>query len=345
MNRSIAAAVLFFWLTVMSATGAEAQAAGVTIQRVSYKGWADAYRLSNGMVDVVVVPSVGGRVMRYGYVGGPNAFWENPTAAGKPIPLGTWANTGGDKIWPWSQDDWPALIGRNFPPPVAADQAPHQAEVVGSDTLRLTSSRVVPWGFRIVRDIRLAPTGTQVYVSSRFVQEGTGSSPPVGVWAITQVPATPLIFARLTPQASSLENGIKPMGAVSFTLTRPAPAILQAARFSLESGKFGTDADLLASLVNDDTLLTLRFAAAAPADNAGAAYQPGERAQIYNQPDDAEAQRKFGVTAYNELELTSPRKTLKPGDTLTLNVVWELRRLSPDKRNPAAISALIKALP
>lgn len=337
------AVILLFFLTAVQTAWAD-----VSIERINYKGWAGSYRLTNGVVEVVVVPSVGGRIMRYAFVGGPNALWENPAVAGKPIRFGEWPNTGGEKVWLWSQDDWDKIIGRSFPPPTAADQAPHQAEIVGRDTLRLTSSVVVPWGLRIVRDIRLSAKGTEVFTSNRFVQAHESAITqeyPVALWTVMQVPATSLVFARLKPEAAQLENSIKPMGKANFTFTRPQESILQAAREPRMTGKFGTDADLLAGVVNGSTLVSVRFATgAAPADNTGAAYQPGERAQVYAHPDDPEALKK-GFTPYVELELTSPRKALKPGETLTMNHVWSLRKL-PDaaERTPEAVATLLTAL-
>ena len=42
--------------------------ASVAIERVEYKGWTDAVYLSNGEVELVVVPQIG-RIMHYGFKG------------------------------------------------------------------------------------------------------------------------------------------------------------------------------------------------------------------------------------------------------------------------------------
>jgi hypothetical protein len=178
---------------------AAAAAAPVTVTRVNYHGWPGAYRLANGTVDLVIVPAVG-RILRYGFLGGPNALWENPAVAGKPGQFtGDWNNIGGDKIWPWPQDEWEKRTGRAWPPPPATDQAVHQAFVVKPDTVRLVSPVVAGYGLRIVRDIRLAPTGTQVTITSRFEKIRPGADFPTGVWSITQVPVPDWTLARLVP--------------------------------------------------------------------------------------------------------------------------------------------------
>lgn len=348
MQRSIArrtVAPLFLLLLIfgimMTTTHAE-----VSIERVTYRGWKDAYRLSNGTVDLVVVPEVG-RIMRYGLVLGPNMLWENPTAVGKPIPLGQWPNTGGDKVWPWKQDDWQAITGSAWPPPAAADQAPHQAEVVGKDTVRLTSTVLVPYGIRIVREIRLAPEGTQVFLTNRFVKVREGGDYSVGVWTITQVPATTWVLARTLPTVSALNGGYlslagdKEKGGFAAITLLPGGA-LKVDRRPNDSAKLGTEADLLASL-QGDLLFTVRIAPMPPRDNTGASYDKGERAQIYSQPDNVEDAAR-GITPYIELEFTSPRRTLKNGETLTLEQVWELRRLPKDRLEPAAVVETLKAI-
>jgi hypothetical protein len=315
--------------------------ANVTITRTTYKGWADAYRMTNGTVELVVVPSVG-RVMRYGFVGGPNVLWENPTVAGKPIPLGTWPNTGGDKIWPWPQDDWGKLLPAAWPPPAAADQAPHQAAIVGKDTLRLTSGIVSPWGVRIVRDIRLDSSGTGVHFTNRFTRVSAGESSPIGVWTITQVPATAWVMARLLPSADQLTEGYQPLsGAAAFkAVTKTPEGCLRVERNPAQATKIGTDADLVTTL-QGDTLFTVQDTPDVPSDNAGLSYAPGERAQFYSQPDDANAAKK-GITPYIEMEMTSPKRALKKGETITLSLVWNLRRLPPAEQNPDGIAGVIK---
>lgn len=351
MNRRTALGALAGGVGMV--TGRRASAGIVFLEKTEYKGWRNAYRLRNATIEVVVVPSVGGRILRYGFTGGPNMLWENPTVAGKPISLTTWPNTGGDKSWPWDQADWPNLIGHDWPPPPAADPAPYQAEILNGDTLRLTSSLVSPWGIRIVRDIRVDRTGTGVFVTTRFTRVVPGESVNCAVWVVTQIPPTPFVLARLTQSVRGvldgpLGGGFKPLGndnrlTANFkNVARIANGALLIERDATKSAKLGTDADAFAS-VHGDTLFTIRQASTAPGDNAGAEYRSGERAQVYNQPDDAEA-AKQGITAYVELEMTSPRKTIKAGETLTLAQEWRLSRLSAADRTPERVAALLESV-
>lgn len=324
--------------TLLAMTVGSATPAAVTVERVTYQGWADAYRLSNGTVDLIVVPSVA-RIMRYGFIGGPNVLWNNPTSLGKPIPLGEWPNTGGDQPWPWPQADWPIRTGRGWPPPAAMDQAPQQIKVVSSDTLRLTSSLVAGYGLRVVRDIRLASTGTQATIQTRFEKVRSGAQFPVAVWTITQLPAPDFMLARLLSD-STLQPGYKFFSETPWkTLRREGTGALYIERPTDKSAKIGMDADLLA-WVKGDLLYTQK---AVGAERGGGAYQPGDRAQIYSHPDNADDLAR-GITPYIELELTAPLRTLTRGQSQTLEVVWELRRLPAGERVPASVVGLLPRL-
>ena len=321
--------------------GAAAQAAGVTMMtRVAYNGWPEAYRLANGTVEVIVVPSVG-RVMRYGFVGGPNVLWENSFLLGKTaVPAragGDWQNFGGDKIWPWPQGEWGQRTGRDWPPPTAADHAPHQAAVVGPGVLRLTSPIMAGYGVRIVRDVELAPSGTRVRIRSRLAKVRDGAAFPVAAWSVTQMPVPDLLFAR--PMAgTTLENGVKPVAGddAPWKSVRRESGVLVLERPTARNSKLFFDADLLA-WAEGDTLFTQRPAAPVPPVSD---YEPGDRAQIFSLADDPNTPD----AAYVELEMTSSKRILAKGESATLDVIWELRRLPNGQRTPAAIAALLTGL-
>ncbi len=114
----------------------------ITIQKQSYYGWDDALVMSNGVVEAVIVPSIG-RVMQFRFVGeSTGVFWENAALAGKSVNPASndWGNFGGDKSWPAPQSEWPKITPRAWPPPVAFDSMPCTAtiELVASFILRKT---------------------------------------------------------------------------------------------------------------------------------------------------------------------------------------------------------------
>ena len=46
------------------------------IEQVSWGGWPHCYRLSNSEIELILTADVGPRVIRCGFVGGPNVFKE-----------------------------------------------------------------------------------------------------------------------------------------------------------------------------------------------------------------------------------------------------------------------------
>src|SRR5579862_9449152 len=99
----------------------------VTVTQTDYNGWSGAYRLTNGAAELIFVPQIG-RIMRYGYVDGPNILWNNPAMAGKAADADdaakNWPNFGGDKLWPAPQERWP------WPPDPILDHAPQTVKVL-----------------------------------------------------------------------------------------------------------------------------------------------------------------------------------------------------------------------
>src|SRR2546422_626941 len=112
------------------------------------RDWPDALRLNNGAVNLVIVPSVG-RIMRFGFTDSANLLWINPLlrptrigeeAGSVPTTLPARRNYGGDRAWPWPQDQWPTMIGRTWPPPAEVDQEPMTARLTGPLSATMQSS-------------------------------------------------------------------------------------------------------------------------------------------------------------------------------------------------------------
>jgi len=311
--------------------------AQVAVTHVAYEGWQDAYKISNGTAEVVVVPQIA-RIMRYGYVNGPNLLWNNPAELGKSGDTsGNWRNFGGDKPWPWSQDDWPTWFKReaNWPPPPEADQTPQTAVIVGVNTVRMTSPVLARTGLRIVRDITLGETGTRVDSVTRFERVEDGYDFPVGAWTITQTPFTRgAIVARLVPGDTTLAEGWRILGDLSpFASARRSPdgVTLAVTRDPDAKGgrKLGFDGDALAGVIGDTVLM---IHADSP-ESKGFAWRPGERGQIY---------MSDASNPYIEWEFTSPPKPIKKGESVTLTTTYEARRIAADRSGSDAVESALR---
>src|SRR5436305_6468398 len=140
------------WVAMMAV---ECQAyAQVKIERITYHGWKGCYRMSNGTVELVMVPQIG-RVMRYAFVKGENVLWENPALFGKTVDLTNppkdWTNFGGDKLWPAPQDRW------GWPPDPVIDAGQPEVTVLPNGRLRITGKASKKHGIRFIREISLDP--------------------------------------------------------------------------------------------------------------------------------------------------------------------------------------------
>ncbi len=91
--------------------------AAVTIEKTSYKGWPNCYRITNGTVELIVTGDVGPRIIRYAFTGGPNLFKEFPEQLGKSGEK-EYQLRGGHRLWvapetlrtSWALDNGPVKI-------------------------------------------------------------------------------------------------------------------------------------------------------------------------------------------------------------------------------------------
>jgi hypothetical protein len=307
--------------------------AAVRIEDTDYPGYGPAYRVTNGEAELVVVPAVG-RIIRYAFVNGQNALWENPNTKNAK---GYW-HFGGEKVWPWPQDEWRDAGGRKagWPPPPGADPLKIEARAEAG-VLVLTSTVIPDYGVRLVREIRLADTGSEVVMTSRFEKVADGRDDPVAVWTIAQVPDPELVLARIS-ESTALEKGYLPMGLAEFKSIRREANLLSIERSPSRSTKIGLDGDLLAA-VRNRVLFVQEYVESATTKGE---HRPGHRAQVYGNPDKTDA-HPADVPPYVELEFTSPMKKLAKGDSVALTLKWSLHHVRSGDR--AAISELVGARP
>jgi hypothetical protein len=136
-----------------------------SIRQAPFRGW-EAYYLENGLVRLVAVPQIGGRVMAYDL--GDYAFlFVDPDLAGKTFSaeehqgdgsLAAWKNYGGDKTWPapqgWDNDEqW------HGPPDPVLDSGRYTVEEAtateGQAKIRMVSPPDPRTGVQITRAITL----------------------------------------------------------------------------------------------------------------------------------------------------------------------------------------------
>lgn len=188
MRRSFASLLLVTLLLARHASAAEAR-------KSQYRGW-DSLAMSNGLVEVQVVPDIGGRVMQF-RLGDFEFLWVNEDLAGKPptatglAPGGGWLNYGGDKLWPapqgWDNDkQWPG------PPDAVLDGSPHTGSIVNgagaSVGVKLVSRKDPRSGIQFSRVIRVADDAAHVSFETTMTNIDTKPR-RWGIWQVTQLNA------------------------------------------------------------------------------------------------------------------------------------------------------------
>ena len=337
------------WLLLLFLTffGAGVSAAPVTVTQISWHGWPQAVRLSNGVVEVVVVPQIG-RVMAFEFTGHPetNPLYENPdwTPSRNHIPKpGEWANYGGDKVWPAPQSDWPRYIGHDFPPDRAFDGLPETVHLLPSG-LRLVSPMSREFGLHIERTLTLRPGEPRLYLTQTLIRTQPGTAPDrsLAVWAITQVSGDG-VFVLPLPALSAARTSPFPLGYQSLSSPPVAPPfwramvvrgrrVLLGRRDPVNSHKVATKArDGWLVHVSDTGIVFTEYSAIAPGvypdDNS-----PGE---VYS---------NAGDSNYLEMETLGPLAPVRPGHSLTTQIVWRLSRLPAAPKNDAeAANAAVRA--
>lgn len=151
-----------------------AQAGEVTMQeKVSYGGWPNCIRLSNGDIELIVTTDVGPRVIRLGFVGGQNFFSEFADQMGKTGGE-EWRIYGGHRLW-----HAPEAMPRTY----ALDNGPVSASWDGK-TLKITQPTEETTGIQKEMEITLAENENRVNVLHRLINRNLWDV-ELAAWALT----------------------------------------------------------------------------------------------------------------------------------------------------------------
>ncbi|MFA5256959.1 MAG: hypothetical protein WC360_02310 [Opitutales bacterium] len=275
-----------------------------------YNGWKDAVVMSNGLVEVVVVPSIG-RVMQFRFAGetdGP--FWENCALAGKHVAnTSPWnvsqGSYGGDKSWPAPQTAW------GWPPPEAFDNSACAVETLPDSSLLLTSPVCAKSGVQVLRKITLEPDGASMSIQTTY-KKVRGEPVEFAIWIITQTKA-PLALYLNAPETSLFEGACSiQIGEPSEHLTRK-PGLLRLTRDLKQNLKIGNDGTRLV-LVGETELLRMDIAR-----RAGTYADGGCSIEVYT---------NAGPAAYVEMETLGPLNSLNAGDEASDTTTYTLAHRS-----------------
>ncbi len=283
--------------------------ANVTVKEVTYKGWPNSYLLTNGTVNLVLVPSIG-RIMYYGEANGPNTLWNNPAMLGRPAPVdaaANWPNFGGDKLWPSPQSVW------NWPPDPLLDSAPLKVKVTAQHELLATGQPSPKSGIRFERLISMNPVTGAVTLRNTMTNI-SGAPVHWGIWEVFQANSPLLVIAPLSPPAKFAR------GYFSFYAKNPPLATVRHAKLMLRRN---TKSNWKIGIYAAHSLLQVKYAGRHETtlslwhsvNGAGRYPDGGCTLEVYSSPDPLN---------YMEMELMGPMITLQPGGRAVMITHWRL---------------------
>jgi hypothetical protein len=332
---------------VVMTGSARADSSVCSVTKENYLGW-DAIKMTNGIVTLHVVPSIGGRVIQF-ELGGHAYFNIHPKLKGKVVPPAEsdfgmeWTNYGGDKIWTapqgWQSDaEWPG------PPDPILDAGPYTAEIIANNAnevaVRLTSQSDSRSGVQIGRTLRIRSGSSTVKVEL-FMKNISKRQVRWSLWEVTQHdasdPSDPKQYNKdlwaycpVNPR-SMFPRGFNYMFGL---VNNPAFTLDESGRFfrahyRYQVGKVGLDASAGWLAVVDRTTRHAFFESfdfvpnAAYADNASVEFWMQGPGEFINNQEIVNMQGGPEEFPYlMESEIVSPFAKLAPGEEYHFKLAW-----------------------
>lgn len=167
----------------------------LSIQEISFHGW-DAIKMSNGIIEAIAVPEIGGRLMNVS-LGTHQFLFANPNLLGKRFTFeeyagdGTilnWKNFGGEKTWPAPQgwDDSSQWAGPPDPVLDSGKYIPNHSVQEDIAKLTMTSPPDKRSGLRIHRSISMEPNSSRLHLTLTFENISDGEV-TWSIWDVAQL--------------------------------------------------------------------------------------------------------------------------------------------------------------
>lgn len=287
----------------------------VQVQQMEYKGWEKAFKIDNGIIEAIVVPSIG-RIMSFGYVAGKNLLWNNDSLLGKKLYYkdknsagSDWINYGGDKVWPLSEKYFPAVLDRSWPPDEYFDNSPFDFELLENGII-LQSPVSQNTGTALRRKITMADSSSRLDIKQKLTQVKMNPSFPATIWSITQVIPPEIVIMDKNPD-SKFNNSVIYMGEEGKPAVRNTEGHIWADAQVQGKYKFGTDSRQYLAAQFGKNLLIQNF----------------EYYQDQKYPDGGCSVEVYFSPEYIEMELLSPERKMEQEESISFDISWELKEL------------------
>jgi hypothetical protein len=310
------------------------------LAKVNFEGW-QAFELANGLVQVFVVPEIGGRIIQL-RVGEESFLYINPRLRGQVLPTAQdgpdagWKNYGGSKVWPapqgWSSDEeWPG------PPDPILDGGPFDCRIAeespGTVAIHLTSPHDEYTGLTFSREIRIFRGSAEVQIAHTIKNT---SQRPVrwSIWQVTQQVAHPDLAVFLPATAFHKMFGDQEYPGITIDVQRR----LMRLQFADVVAKFGMkpEAGWLATLDSRRrTVLAETFqlfpGAPYPDDAAAELWINGHGICTIHGDRYDSSYEAVGCDPFVETEILSPLVELRPGLAYSFVIGWHCARVEANE--------------
>lgn len=172
---------------------------GIKVQKISYGGWENCLRITNGIVELIVTTDVGPRIIRYGFIGRENVMCEVEATLG--LTGGDeWRIYGGHRLW-----HSPESKTRTYEP----DNKPVAWEETTEGVKTMQDVEVIS-NIKKEMEISLEPGSSRVRIIHRLTNKG-GWPLELSVWSISAMAAGGI---EVIPQ-SRQDTGLLPNRVIS----------------------------------------------------------------------------------------------------------------------------------
>jgi hypothetical protein len=314
---------------------------GVSVVETNYMGWTNAVEISNEAVRIVVVPDVG-RIIHYSFAGDKNLFYVNPEMAGVVFGRGVdylvdgkpkTPNIGGDRVLPSSQNYTHLVRGSRHLADPWITSSPCEYTLL-KDGVRIETPISKLQGIKFIRTVTLDPHSSRVKIDQQLkkihpAKDEACDAIPLTIWNLTKLRPPKATWMPLR------EDSVHPGG---FAIPEWPDAknyagdncevqngILKVLPVTENGEKVGADAAGWVAGLVDDVLMVEYFIPDPDADY----------------PDGGMSAAIFSCARFTELECLSPRKILKPGESIEHVIWWELKKIK-NQSELLDISSLVK---
>lgn len=313
--------------------------ASLHLKYAEFSGWPNALWVESGLLTLVLVPQVGGRIMGLRW-GQQDLFWVNDQLAGRAVDVRTLQNPtvdkaelgfllwGGNKTWLAPQDHWLQAL-----PFVDLDSGAYEVEILSEEanpwvTISLTSPICRESSIQITRIVKVNATGWSI---THKLQNWGDRPASWGIWSNTMVRRPAQVFLPLGP-SSAFANGVKTFANEGDSTTVRSWVVAHQKDMAVihcempAKFKFGVDSDqgvvlTVTRLEGWRCLGWITQFAAFPGEPHG----HGCTAEVFN----------AAAYDYLEVEVHSPVRSLASGESFTFT---ETNRLVPLEAPPNSAS-------